>query len=105
VAAGRTVTVPVAPTLADALAGNLEPDSITPAILAAHEVELRSVTEPEIRAAMRLLASEHGLVVEGGAAVAVAALLAGKVSVTGPVVALVTGRNVALPVYAEAVTA
>jgi threonine dehydratase len=106
VAAGHTVTVPVAPTLADALAGNLEPDSITPAILAAHEVELRSVTEPEIRAAMRLLATEHGLVVEGGAAVAVAALLAGKVPpVTGQLVALVTGRNVALPVYAEAVTA
>jgi len=104
VAAGRTVTVPVAPTLADALAGNLEPDSITPAILAAHDVLLLAVTESEIRAAMRRLATDNGLVVEGGAAVAVAALLAGKVPVTGQAVALVTGRNVALPVYAEAVT-
>jgi threonine dehydratase len=104
VAAGRTVPVPVGPTLADALAGNLEPDSITPAILASHEVALLSVTEDEIRAAMRHLAADHGLVVEGGAAVGVAALLAGKVPVTGRAVALVTGRNVALPVYAEAIT-
>src|SRR5262249_42188222 len=102
VAAGHTVTVPVAPTLAGRLAGNLEPASVTPAILAAREVTLLDVTEPEIRAAMRLLATEQGLVVEGSGAVALAALLAGKVTVNGRAVALVTGRNVALTQYAHA---
>jgi threonine dehydratase len=49
---------------------------------------------------MRWLASRRGLVVEGAGATAVAAVLAGKVAVEGRVVALVSGRNIALPLYA-----
>ena len=44
--------------------------------------------------AIRFLAREHGLVAEGAGAVATAALLAGKVAVTGHPAALFTGRNV-----------
>ncbi|GIJ46680.1 serine/threonine dehydratase [Virgisporangium aliadipatigenens] len=100
-AAGTTVTVPVGPTLADALAGNVEPGSVTPGILAAQGVPVLGVSEEDIRGAMRYLVRVHGLAVEGGGAVAVAAVLSGAVESTGPVVAVVTGRNVALPTLAQ----
>jgi threonine dehydratase len=96
VTAGRVVEVPVAATLADGLAGNIEPGCITPALIAAHAHGLTSVSEPEIRRAMRFLAGRHGLLVEGAGAVAVAALLAGKVEPVGRPVAVVTGRNITL---------
>jgi len=98
--AGSTVAVPIGPTLADALAGNVEPGSVTPGILAAHGVPVLAVSEVDIRRALRYLVRAHGLAVEGAGAVAVAAVLAGKVDADGPVVAVVTGRNVALPTLA-----
>jgi threonine dehydratase len=101
VGAGRIVPVDVGATLADGLAGNLEPGSVTPGIIAEHAAALVDVTEPEIEQAMRFLASEHGLLVEGAGAVALAALLVAKVEPVGQTVALVTGRNVALPVAAR----
>jgi len=103
VAAGQTIAVPIGATLADGLAGNIEPGSITPMILASHDTTMVAVSEAEIRHAMRFLASQHGLVAEGSGAVAVAALLAGKIEVVGRAVALVTGRNIALPTFAGAV--
>lgn len=105
VAAGRVVPVHVDTTLADGLAGNIEAGSITPAIIAEHAHALTHVTESEIQDAIRFLASEHGLLVEGSGAVAVAALLAGRVEPAGRAVALVTGRNVALPVLARVLAA
>ncbi|MEV4621126.1 pyridoxal-phosphate dependent enzyme [Asanoa sp. NPDC049573] len=101
VAAGRVVPVEVGATVADGLAGNLEPGSVTPSIVAEHVYALTAVTEPEIESAMRFLAAHHGLMVEGAGAVALAAVLAGKIDGVGRVVALVTGRNVALPVAAR----
>jgi threonine dehydratase len=98
--AGRTHTVPIGPTLADALAGNVERDAVTPGILTAHGVPVLAVSEAEIRRALRYLVRAHGLAVEGAGAVAVAAVLAGAVDADGPVVAVVTGRNVALPTLA-----
>jgi threonine dehydratase len=94
VAAGRIVEVPVGPTLADGLAGNLEPGSITPALAAGRVHALVAVTEAEIERAIRFLAA-NGLVVEGAGAVGVAALLAGRVPLDGPVVVLLSGRNIA----------
>jgi len=93
VAAGRVAPVEVGPTLADGLAGSLEPGSVTVELVRAHVAELVAVTEAEIEEAIRLLVSEHGVVAEGAGAVATAALLAGKVAVAGRPVALVTGRN------------
>jgi threonine dehydratase len=92
--AGRLVTVPVSPTLADGLAGNLEPGSITPALAGSVADSFITVTEDEIAAAIRQLATRCGLVVEGSGAVGVAALLAGKVPVGGRTVAMLTGRNI-----------
>jgi threonine dehydratase len=99
--AGRVVAVPVAATLADGLAGNLEPGSITPALAAGRLRDLVAVTEPEIEAAIRFLAEGCGLVVEGAGAVGVAALLAGKVPPEGRVVLPLTGRNIAAAALAR----
>nr|MBA2276949.1 pyridoxal-phosphate dependent enzyme [Chloroflexia bacterium] len=101
--AGGTVTVEVGATLADGLAGNLEPDSVTVPIIRDHEVALIAVSEAEIEDAMRWLAREHGLVVEGAGAAGVAALLGGKLAIDdgGQTVVVLTGRNIALDRYAE----
>jgi threonine dehydratase len=99
-AAGRVVPVPVAPTLADGLAGNLEPGSVTPALARGRVHAMLAVTEEEIERAVRFLLAA-GLVVEGSGAVGVAALLAGRLPLDGPAVALLTGRNVAAAALAR----
>jgi threonine dehydratase len=101
VAAGRQVDVVVGPTLADGMAGNVEPGSVTLDLVAAHVSALVTVTEPELRAAIRYLAQRRGYVAEGAGAAAVAAVLAGKVPEHGRTVAVVSGRNIALPVLAS----
>jgi threonine dehydratase len=102
VTAGTISPVPVAPTLADGLAGNLEPGSVTPGLASDHGVStFLAVDEPAIEEAMRYLARRCGLVVEGSGAVGVAALLTGAFVPTGRTVVLLTGRNVAAPVLAR----
>lgn len=94
VTAGHVVQVPVGDTLADGLAGGLEPGSITPHIAGPLVHSFTAVTEAEIARAIRFLALECGLVVEGSGAVGIAALMAGRVPVTGQPVVLITGRNI-----------
>jgi threonine dehydratase len=93
---GAITEVQVGPTLADGLAGNLERGSITPGLAAAHGVEFAAVGEEHIAEAVRLLATRCGLIVEGSGAVGLAALLAGALTLDGPVVLLLTGRNIAV---------
>ncbi len=104
--AGYAVEVPVRETIADGLAGNIEPGSVTIDLVRDRVKGIVAVTETEIHTALRFLASEHGLVAEGAGAATLAALLAGKVQAgEGEIVAIVSGRNIALPklasVYAE----
>jgi threonine dehydratase len=57
-----------------------------------------TVSEEELARAMKGLATEERLIVEGAGAAAVAAIIAGKASAPGRrVVAMVTGGNVDLP--------
>jgi threonine dehydratase len=100
VAAGERVPVDVTDTLADGLAGNLEPGSITPQLLAG--TDFTAVTEPDLGAALRWLFTEHGLVAEGAGAAGVAAVLAGRVEIVGRLVVLLTGRNITPVQYAAA---
>jgi threonine dehydratase len=93
-AAGRIVPVDVQPSLADGLAGNIEDNSITFDLLQQHVRDIALVEEPEIAAAMRWLVEHEHVLVEGSAAVGVAALLGGLIRPDGPVVAVLTGRNV-----------
>jgi threonine dehydratase len=53
-----------------------------------------TVTDAEVRAAMRLAFARLRLVVEPGAAAALAAVLAGKVAVAAGTVIMLTGGNV-----------
>ena len=70
-------------TLADALSGDIEAGSITVPICRRYVDDIVLVTEEEIAAAMRYLLEVAGWVVEGGGAVAVAALLRGVVPADG----------------------
>jgi threonine dehydratase len=89
---GRVVAIDGAPTIADALHGNIEPGSVTVDLL--HGIDVVEVTEAQIEGAMRFLAREHGLVTEGAGAAAVAAGIEGAV-------AIVSGRNVTRETFAR----
>lgn len=94
---GRITEIAWRPSLADGLVGNLEPDSITFPLVQWTVDEVVAVSEDEVERAMRGLAGEEHLIAEGAGAVAVAAVLAGKVPTEGRrVVVLVTGANVDL---------
>jgi threonine dehydratase len=100
-AAGHAVPVPVRETLADGLAGNIEPGSVTVALCSRLLDDLVAVGEDEIAEGMRFLVREHGLVAEGSGAAAAAAILAGKVERGTRTVAVVSGRNVAAATLAR----
>jgi threonine dehydratase len=93
-AAGRLTDVVEEDTLADALAGGLGPENHHTMQMCRDLLDgIVLVSEEEIAAAMRHLRHTHGLRVEGGGAVGVAALLAGKIAVTGPTVVVVSGAT------------
>ena len=103
-AAGSIVPIEVEPTVADGLAGNLEPGAVTVGVALAHGVEVLTVSEADIRSAMAYSASKMGLVLEGAGAVGVAALRAGVVTPDAErreTVVLLTGRNVAPKLLSE----
>lgn len=97
IAAGRLVEIPILPTLADGLAANIEPGSVTFDI-ARHLVdEMVLVSEDEIVDAVREAYDEMHLALEASAVVGIAALRARRIgNIAGNRVALVvTGRNIA----------
>jgi threonine dehydratase len=90
--AGHIVSIEVRPSLADGLIGNLDPDTITFDIASRVVDEWMAVTEGDLRRALDALQRHEHLVVEGAAAVGVAAVMAG-VRVASPAVVVVTGAN------------
>jgi threonine dehydratase len=100
-AAGRHVEVLVNDTLADGLAGNIEPDSITIDLLRQHVRSVALVDEADIAAAMRSLLEAEHVLVEGSAAVGVAAIQHGLLQLDGPAVVVLTGRNVSASVLQQ----
>jgi threonine dehydratase len=95
VRAGRILDYPCLPTLSDGTAGGLEPGSITFDMCRDMVDEWHLVTEEEIQAAMRLMIVHHHMIVEGAAAVSVAALLKNRERYRGLNVAVVIcGGNV-----------
>ena len=99
-ARGAITRIEPRPTLADGLAGNLEPGSITFPIVQRAIDEVMTIDEAALRAALRGLAAEEHLIVEGAAAVAVAAVTA-RALTAWPAVALVTGANIDVQTLAE----
>lgn len=96
--AGSIVEIGEEPTIADGLAGNIEPDSITFPIIAEHVDDVFLVSEAGIRAAIRTLASDQHLIVEGSAAAGVAALDDPRLK-GSRIAVIVTGRNIALDLF------
>ena len=93
--AGKVVPVVEEDTLADALAGGLgEENHHTLEMCRSLVDETVLVSEAEIAGAMRWLHREHGLRVEGGGAVGVAAALSGGIRSAGPVVIVLSGGNI-----------
>ncbi|WHO75617.1 hydroxyectoine utilization dehydratase EutB [Rhizobium sp. BT03] len=93
--AGRPVQVEELPSLADSLGGGIGLDNrVTFAMCSALLDDVILLTETEIAAGMRHAYAAEGEILEGAGAVGIAALLVGKVSPGGPVVAILSGRNV-----------
>ncbi|HSC91789.1 MAG TPA: threonine ammonia-lyase [Gaiellaceae bacterium] len=80
-------------TIADGIAVKT-PGELTAAILAGLLDDVVTVTDDEISEAIVLLAERMKLVVEGAGAATLAALLAGRVGGTGPVLVLLSGGNI-----------
>ena len=82
------------PSLADGLAGPVEPGSATVPIMREVAGDFLLVTEEEIARAVAHAFRVHGEVIEGAAAVGLAAVLAGRFAPGDATVALVTGGNI-----------
>jgi threonine dehydratase len=95
--AGHVVSLEEEPTLADALAGGLGGENRYTFRICREMVD-QSLLVPEasIARAMRYLLEVHHLVVEGGGAVGVAALLDGRVGGAGNTAIVVSGGNVSM---------
>jgi len=101
--AGRPVTLEEEPTIADALVGGLGVENrYTFRLVQTYVDDTLLVSEEEIAAGMAFALQEHRLVVEGGGAVGIAALLSGRAAGLGERVAVVvSGGNVELPLLLE----
>jgi len=94
---GSTDPMPIAPTLADGVAGNIERTSITWKLCKQLVDEVVVVTEDDIVDALRWAIEVPHVLLEGSGVLGIAALRRGMVEVAGRSVAVVTtGRNVGI---------
>jgi threonine dehydratase len=102
--AGRIIDVTESPTLSDSTAGAVEPGSVTFPICQSVIDQTVTVTESEIAAAMRSIATAEHWMVEGSAGVALAGLMKVADAYRGQKVAVVLcGRNIALQTFLDAI--
>ncbi|MER8693957.1 hydroxyectoine utilization dehydratase EutB [Mesorhizobium opportunistum] len=93
--AGRPVPVEELPTLADSLGGGIGLDNrLTFAMCRDLLDDVILLGEDEIAEGIRHAYAQEREIVEGAGAVGIAALLAGKVKPNGPVLVLLSGRNI-----------
>jgi threonine dehydratase len=94
-AAGRLVTIDVAPSIADGLTGNLDPDTITLDIVRQVVDQIVLVDEPALHRGLRGVVGNEHLMVEGAAAAGPAAILASDLHLQRQRVAIIlTGANI-----------
>lgn len=95
ITAGRPVAIREEETLADSLGGGIGlTNRVTFALCRDLLDEIVLLTEDEIAAGIRHAACEEGEVVEGAGAVGIAAVLAGKIHLSGPTAIIVSGGNI-----------
>ena len=92
--AGRIVEIEVHPTLADGLAGNMDPESTTFDLVRRFVDRTVLAAESSIAGAIRGLFEEERIVAEGAGATAVAALLSGLPVAGRKVAIVVSGSNI-----------
>jgi threonine dehydratase len=81
------------PSLADGLSGAVEDGSVTVPLVRQYASNFILVSESEIRKAIRYAWDEYHECIEGSAAVALAAILSGKVAAR-PALLVLTGGNI-----------
>jgi threonine dehydratase len=102
--AGRPVEVEELPTLADSLGGGIGLDNrLTFAMCRDLLDDVILLSEDEIAAGIRHAYTQEREIIEGAGAVGIAALLAGKVKANGPVVVLLSGRNIDMALHRKIV--
>ncbi len=99
---GRQQGVEDRPTLADGLSGAIEETAITLSLMQRYVDEILLVSEEEIAQAIAYAWHVHHQVIEGSAAVGLAALLSGKVS-ERPAVVILSGGNIQPEVHTQIV--
>lgn len=97
-AAGHIVEIREEQTIADGLAGNIEPESMTFPIVQRFADGMILVDEAAIRKAIAQIALNEHFIIEGSAAAAVAALSDPRLN-NLRVVAILTGRNIDLDLF------
>ncbi|MFL6212448.1 MAG: threonine/serine dehydratase [Blastocatellia bacterium] len=100
--AGRIIEISEEETIADGLAGNIEPGSMTFPIIRDLVDDLIVVDEAAIRRAVARVAREDHLMIEGSAAASIVALSDARLR-GRRVAAIVTGRNIALDLFARVI--
>ncbi|MBZ9871364.1 hydroxyectoine utilization dehydratase EutB [Mesorhizobium sp. BR1-1-9] len=102
--AGRPVQVEELPTLADSLGGGIGLDNRLTFSMCRDLLDgIVLLSEDEIAAGIRHAYEQEREIVEGAGAVGIAALLAGKVKPNGPVVVLLSGRNIDMSLHRKIV--
>jgi len=103
--AGRPVAVAEVPSLADSLGGGIGLENSLSFPLCRDLLdETVLVSEAEIYRAMQVLYWEDRLVAEGACAVGLAAVLTGRVTLTGPTATIITGRNPDMELFTRVVS-
>lgn len=103
--AGHPVEVEETPTLADSLLGGIGLDNQYTMKMIERYTDIRcAVSEEAIARAMAFLYKKHRLIVEGGAAVGVSALLEQIIKPDGPTVVIITGNSIDPAIHYETVT-
>lgn len=102
--AGKPVLVEEAASLADSLGGGIGLDNrLTFAMCRDLLDDLLLLTEDEIAAGISHAYRQEREIVEGAGAVGIGALLSGKISAKGPIVLLLSGRNIDMDLHRRVV--
>ena len=98
--AGHPVTVDELPSLADSLGGGIGLENrLSFPMCRALLDDVILVSEEEIHHAMQVLYFEDRIVAEGASVVGLAAVLSGKVNLSGATATIVTGRNLDMAMF------
>jgi threonine dehydratase len=102
VRAGKILDLPSLPTLSDGTAGGVEPEAITFELCRNLVDDYETVTEAEIKASLRQYLHIHHMLIEGSAAVALAACVKQRDRLAGKnVVVILCGANISLETLKE----